>query len=950
MRLERAGRNYAAWVSAAALILTTFGPLFADKIADRAITNERAWQKKLVDDLRKQAGKAQPVIKLNEARSQALVRILKGSEIWSEWFIGTDQNAISLLARDIGDYNCGRPQDELWLEYAEIWAATKEAFGRHAPPELFGIIVLLSNLRKIEQSLDQLASGASDEDARARRAVFRCLKAPYVPLDSDRSLAPSVLLSAQHAVVGFAGREDELASLAEWRDSPAQISLGLLWGEGGQGKTRLASEFALRSAANWVSGRWSTADPDHLRSDIRDLAAIEAPVLAIVDYAEGQEDQILALLNAAQLCSLRLRVLAVARSGPKSDWFLTIEDRPEAGEASAFLSTVRAWELDPLGSALDALQFFNGARRAFGKTDADPAASLPSPALLSPENAQNALFLAAAAYLDVFAGDLAESQTSDPIATILHHEWRYLSRLLHDARLLPVAKQLLALSTLCPSNTHTRADALAKCINELAGDAHLRATLVRTLKRLYPNEGGVGRLQPDILGDRHVCDELPRWDSHECWDDHWFTRLTFGAHGLKANEVGSTAANIARCAGTHSLPTAAARHAPRFLENPDPLFVAVLPYYGVLPDVWRIRVQNTLTNIPDAQLEIVLDAFPHSSVELSEIRSWLTLQLLARYGAGEESELGPQALKTVLACISLSESFASNGKWQLALKAARRAVNISERLRKDCPATGYPALAQSWGVLSTRFGQVGSGKLSVDYGVRSVSMFDALAEMDPERYGLAYGQALLNLSSSHTIARQHDLALKFAQLGEEAIYGYRSAYPDTDRSTIALAMKVLSTSLLGSGDANAALAAVSKAVEELEVLAGSNRDAHLPNLGSAYHEQSRVFAYLRMAPEALAASEKSIVIFSTLVNFDPSGYGHDLAVAWGNRSEIVGQEHPDEAAEAAREGWRWATGIDLGMELAAKLAGDHLTWCRTAGIAPNRELSEWLAQHEPAHE
>src|SRR5207248_5156622 len=59
---------------------------------------------------------------------------------------------------------------------------------------------------------------------------------------------PSWLLAARHRVVGFVGRSAELAELAHWRDDQwPGLSVMLVHGPGGQGKTRLADEFAQRT-------------------------------------------------------------------------------------------------------------------------------------------------------------------------------------------------------------------------------------------------------------------------------------------------------------------------------------------------------------------------------------------------------------------------------------------------------------------------------------------------------------------------------------------------------------------------------------------------------------------------------------------------------------------------------------------------------------------------------
>lgn len=69
---------------------------------------------------------------------------------------------------------------------------------------------------------------------------------PVVPAGSAR--VPSRLLTARHRVVPYIP-SPELAMLESWRDGRTPgLSVRLVHAEGGSGKTRLAYEFAQRSA------------------------------------------------------------------------------------------------------------------------------------------------------------------------------------------------------------------------------------------------------------------------------------------------------------------------------------------------------------------------------------------------------------------------------------------------------------------------------------------------------------------------------------------------------------------------------------------------------------------------------------------------------------------------------------------------------------------------------
>jgi hypothetical protein len=101
---------------------------------------------------------------------------------------------------------------------------------------------------------------------------------------------PSRLLEARYGVIDFVGREHEIETLLWWRDEEAEsaISAFLVHGEGGMGKTRLASHFAqISQDAGWAVWR-AVHDPAAslagLPPTLRGQPGRNA--LLIIDYAE----------------------------------------------------------------------------------------------------------------------------------------------------------------------------------------------------------------------------------------------------------------------------------------------------------------------------------------------------------------------------------------------------------------------------------------------------------------------------------------------------------------------------------------------------------------------------------------------------------------------------------------------------------------------------------------
>ncbi|MFV2019347.1 tetratricopeptide repeat protein [Micromonospora sp. LOL_023] len=143
---------------------------------------------------------------------------------------------------------------------------------------------------------------------------------PQPPDDEWLRALPSRMLNAQHAVVEFTGRTDELAALHRWRQSGARLSVRWLHGPGGAGKSRLAAQFAAESTAQgWkvvtaVQGPGSVLPPAGSQ-DLR--LGGKFGIVLIVDYADRWPlSHLTWLLSNALLHQVGVpaRVLLLARS------------------------------------------------------------------------------------------------------------------------------------------------------------------------------------------------------------------------------------------------------------------------------------------------------------------------------------------------------------------------------------------------------------------------------------------------------------------------------------------------------------------------------------------------------------------------------------------------------------------------------------------------------------
>ena len=147
---------------------------------------------------------------------------------------------------------------------------------------------------------------------------------------------PSRLLAAANEVVPFVLRDAELADLASWLHDGENMLARLLHGPGGQGKTRLVTEFARRSARTGWAVLMARPRPEG-PGPAEGVATADTPtsepasLLVIVDYAERwSAEDLVELFNDLQRREGRTRVLLQARTAG-SWWEVVATELQELG-------------------------------------------------------------------------------------------------------------------------------------------------------------------------------------------------------------------------------------------------------------------------------------------------------------------------------------------------------------------------------------------------------------------------------------------------------------------------------------------------------------------------------------------------------------------------------------------------------------------------------------------
>ena len=124
--------------------------------------------------------------------------------------------------------------------------------------------------------------------------------------------SPGALLRADHAIVPFHGREEELDIYKRWVMDDKTFVARLLTGSGGMGKTRFARELCLQvQQEGIISGFLDIAEIESCRFDLK--SGLIGKSLVVIDYAESAEEvieEILRIVIKGGMTSFRLLLLA----------------------------------------------------------------------------------------------------------------------------------------------------------------------------------------------------------------------------------------------------------------------------------------------------------------------------------------------------------------------------------------------------------------------------------------------------------------------------------------------------------------------------------------------------------------------------------------------------------------------------------------------------------------
>jgi hypothetical protein len=752
------------------------------------------------------------------------------------------------------------------------------------------------------------------------------------PADLPIEMPDSMLLRPESRVVRFHHLREPLRdTIIGWAIDPDEpIKLRLQAGEGGSGKTRLLIEVCdkLEQAHGWRAGFMDKTQS--IESGFSVLLAEGQPCLVVVDYAESRTTEIVDLVRTT-LSSKNIplvRFVLLAREG--GDWWDRIAEAARTDYAAAAILRGVNTKTGPYRMAKERIEpedrhsLFQDALQDFSNHKNAPVPSISKPDLSS-DFFGTPLFIHLSALAHVQGQPNQDGQ--ELLSMALGHERSFWRRLLDCAalpiELLSALEQAVALLTL--SNGGRSARQAKELLNRTPRLRELRPEL-RTnvfdlLRKIYPMEGGLMGLQPDLLGETLVSEALAQ-------DDELLDVALGAASGQEERRYALTV--LTRLA--RRIPSEE-RWLKRALErnlidiSDDALSVGVetgSPMPKVHAEVLRSaergerrqaveklrsKLPKETTNLAELTVEIrrqtvsFLDEKKSGNsakrhIALSEAFSALAFALrgkgllveaanaaseAARYATivfRSDSVHDRSRLADVLA--NVAGHFGEVGRFGEGLEAAEKAENIRRKLAEKQPSIYTAAWASALSNLAGRLSDVGRLTEGLQAAERAEHIHRSLAKKQPSAHNADWAISLSNLASHLSHVGRFEDGLKAAEQAERLRCDLAEEQPDIYIQDWATSLNNLAGHLREVGRFEEGLKAAEQAERLRRNLAEKQPDAHTADWATSLSNLAGHLSEVGRFEEGLKVAEQAERLRCSLAEKQPDAYTADWAVSLNN--------------------------------------------------------------------
>ena len=700
--------------------------------------------------------------------------------------------------------------------------------------------------------------------ARRHRHDLRPFSTPTRPDTAELRIQPSQLLLAGNRVVPFTGREAELARLRQWLGEPCRIGAKLVYGPGGQGKTRLAAEFAAESVrAGWyVVVAHHAGDFEGTGHELISCSPGRG-VLVVVDYAERwPRSDLLALFEDGRIRhGGPTRVLLLARSSSRW-WDLLRYPLHKLGVRTA---TERLTELAADVPSRRAV--FESARDSFAVVLGTDATGIGPAGSLTDDAYRSVLTILMAALAAVDACDRDRTPPTHPGALanyLLDREadhWAGMRSAGTIESSTNVLARIVFLATLTgPMCYSESSDSLR--IARLASTDEEAARLLDDHLACYPSADDAAvltPLSPDRMGEDFVARCLPGGDEPGDPRAPELIAKMLTLSALRRAQVITVLAEASR-----RWPHVARHLAALVREDPDRVITAG---GGAL-----MAVVDTAD--PDLLAAIEPRLPEHRHVDLDFPAARLT-QRLTELRLARTADPAEKAGLHLL----LGRRLANAGAFDEALKASEQAVWSYERLAADRPGWFEADLAEALHHLGSHLAGAGFGERALNVTNRAVAMRRLLAESNPAVHEPNLASSLNNQALDLSGAGLRDPALRVAQEAVTIQRRLAAAHPSLHEPDLATALNTLGMHLSDAGRHREAFEAAREAMQLHLRLAATNPMLFEPDLAASLHNFGHHCSQLGRWTDALLASEEAVAIRRQLAITNPAKFEPELALS-----------------------------------------------------------------------
>jgi tetratricopeptide (TPR) repeat protein len=700
---------------------------------------------------------------------------------------------------------------------------------------------------------------------------------------------PSRLLAARYRVVPFTGRERDLAELADWRDDGQPgVVVRLLYGPGGQGKTRLAARFAeLSTQAGWtvvqvVHRSYETT----ARAGVNpDTIAAGRGLLLVVDYAERWPlDDMLQLVRDPRLTApVPVRVLLLARGA--GGWWDTMQYRFDRFDVAS-----DSMRLESLADTLsERTRVFAAARDRFAASDLLDVAD--SDRIRAPEHIDTDAFrlvltLHMAALAAVSAHPRRQTPPHEPAALsayLLQREREYWQAMYDNQRISirpdAMARAVFTAILSRPLPYDNAVSALDRVGIPAAGQ------VIDDHRLCYPPVDPtmvLAPLYPDRLGEDFLALQTPGHHVHSYTPDPWAADAV--RHLLSYEAGAQDPPPWTRTAITTLVETA--RRWPHVAHAHLYPLIRRYPQLALAGGGATLAALVSIDDVDMAMLESVERLVStHRHVDLDTGIAALA-QRLTDYRLTTVSDPAKRAALYGAVSYRLSNA----GRWEEAVAATDEAVRLYRQLAVSNPAFEAP-LAEQLTNLGSFLSQIGRREEALAAATEAVKVSRRVTTVNPSS-ATNLVSALTNLSNALAGIGRRDEALTASEEAVDVCRRLAKVSPDAVASDFAKALNNMSVDLSDLGRYEEALSATVEAIEILRRLVAAAPERFEADLAGALDNLGVQLSKVDRLDDALAAAAEAVELYRTLADANPATFEPKLAMALsnlGNRRVSLGQ-------------------------------------------------------------